>query len=150
MNDSIYLSIQNSPRFKELVSKRERFAWILSAIMLGLYCGFIESVFTKNRQDFGFRIGITTAPRCYQALGADALYVALLGQQNEERVRQRQLDDRIGSSVEPKHLPRRAADVISIHLFDSIAGLDGRRDTATLIIKLLRRFSCQNKRRNLS
>jgi len=41
MNDSIYLSIQNSPRFKELVSKRERFAWILSAIMLGLYCAFI-------------------------------------------------------------------------------------------------------------
>lgn len=41
MNDSIYLSIQHSPRFKELVSKRERFAWILSAIMLGLYAGFI-------------------------------------------------------------------------------------------------------------
>lgn len=41
MNDSIYLSIQNSPRFKELVRKRERFAWILSAIMLGLYSGFI-------------------------------------------------------------------------------------------------------------
>jgi uncharacterized membrane protein (DUF485 family) len=45
MNDSIYLSIQNSPRFKELVSKRERFAWILSAIMLGLYSGFIVSAF---------------------------------------------------------------------------------------------------------
>ncbi|MBA1193956.1 DUF485 domain-containing protein [Pseudomonas entomophila] len=41
MNDSIYLSIQNSPRFKELVAKRERFAWLLSAIMLGLYCAFI-------------------------------------------------------------------------------------------------------------
>ena len=41
MNDSIYLSIQNSPRFKELVRKRERFAWILSAIMLGLYSAFI-------------------------------------------------------------------------------------------------------------
>ncbi|WP_409279152.1 DUF485 domain-containing protein [Pseudomonas defluvii] len=41
MNDSIYLSIQNSPRFKELVSKRERFAMILSVIMLGLYTGFI-------------------------------------------------------------------------------------------------------------
>ncbi|MBP3861564.1 MAG: DUF485 domain-containing protein, partial [Pseudomonas sp.] len=26
MNDSIYISIQNSPRFKELVKKRERFA----------------------------------------------------------------------------------------------------------------------------
>lgn len=44
MNDSIYLSIQNSPRFKELVSKRERFAWILSAIMLGLYSGDRKSV----------------------------------------------------------------------------------------------------------
>ncbi|WP_300725697.1 DUF485 domain-containing protein [Pseudomonas sp.] len=41
MNDSIYLKIQNSPRFKELVKKRERFAWILSAIMLGLYAAFI-------------------------------------------------------------------------------------------------------------
>lgn len=41
MNDSIYLSIQNSPRFKELVAKRERFAMILSVIMLGLYSGFI-------------------------------------------------------------------------------------------------------------
>ncbi|MEB0042370.1 MULTISPECIES: DUF485 domain-containing protein [unclassified Pseudomonas] len=41
MNDSIYLSIQKSPLFKELVSKRERFAWILSAIMLGLYAAFI-------------------------------------------------------------------------------------------------------------
>ena len=41
MNDSIYLSIQNNPRFKELVRKREKFAWILSAIMLGLYSAFI-------------------------------------------------------------------------------------------------------------
>ncbi|WP_040262118.1 DUF485 domain-containing protein [Pseudomonas massiliensis] len=41
MNDSIYLAIQNNPRFKELVARRERFAWILSAIMLGLYAAFI-------------------------------------------------------------------------------------------------------------
>lgn len=40
-NDSIYRQIEKSPRFKELVSKRERFAWILSAIMLGLYVAFI-------------------------------------------------------------------------------------------------------------
>ncbi|RMQ35650.1 hypothetical protein ALQ06_04968, partial [Pseudomonas syringae pv. berberidis] len=46
MNDSIYLSIQNSPRFKELVSKRERFAWILSAIMLGLYAAFMAAAKT--------------------------------------------------------------------------------------------------------
>ncbi|QEY61650.1 DUF485 domain-containing protein [Metapseudomonas lalkuanensis] len=41
MNDSTYQRIQENPRFQELVSKRERFAWILSAIMLGLYLAFI-------------------------------------------------------------------------------------------------------------
>jgi len=41
MNDSIYQQIERSPRFKELVAKRERFAWLLSAIMLGLYLAFI-------------------------------------------------------------------------------------------------------------
>ena len=41
MNDSIYRTIEQSPHFKELVAKRERFAWILSAIMLALYVGFI-------------------------------------------------------------------------------------------------------------
>ncbi|TWI55698.1 uncharacterized membrane protein (DUF485 family) [Pseudomonas duriflava] len=41
MNDSIYQQIQANPRFRELVAKRERFAWLLSAIMLGLYLGFI-------------------------------------------------------------------------------------------------------------
>ncbi|MGQ7815229.1 DUF485 domain-containing protein [Metapseudomonas furukawaii] len=41
MNDSTYRRIQESPRFQELVSKRDRFAWTLSAIMLGLYLAFI-------------------------------------------------------------------------------------------------------------
>lgn len=41
MSDTIYQRIEQNPRFKELVSKRERFAWILSAIMLGLYLAFI-------------------------------------------------------------------------------------------------------------
>ncbi|KIV62792.1 putative membrane protein, clustering with ActP [Pseudomonas sp. FeS53a] len=41
MNDSIYQRIHENPRFKELVTKRERFAWLLSAIMLGLYLAFI-------------------------------------------------------------------------------------------------------------
>lgn len=41
MHDDIYRRIQASPHFQELVSKRERFAWILSAIMLGLYVAFI-------------------------------------------------------------------------------------------------------------
>jgi uncharacterized membrane protein (DUF485 family) len=41
MNDSIYRRIEQNPRFKELVAKRERFAWLLSLIMLGLYVTFI-------------------------------------------------------------------------------------------------------------
>ncbi|WP_313331556.1 DUF485 domain-containing protein [Pseudomonas oryzihabitans] len=41
MNDSTYRRIEASPRFQELVTKRGRFAWTLSAIMLGLYSAFI-------------------------------------------------------------------------------------------------------------
>ena len=41
MNDAIYARIENSSRFKELVQKRQRFALILSIIMLILYVGFI-------------------------------------------------------------------------------------------------------------
>lgn len=41
MNDAIYQRIENNPRFKELVQKRERFAWTLSWIMMILYFGFI-------------------------------------------------------------------------------------------------------------
>lgn len=41
MNDSIYKRIEDNPRFQELVAKRDRFAWSLSAIMLGLYLAFI-------------------------------------------------------------------------------------------------------------
>ena len=41
MNDSIYQRIDTNPRFKELVAKRERFAWLLSLVMLGLYVVFI-------------------------------------------------------------------------------------------------------------
>ncbi|AYA41639.1 DUF485 domain-containing protein [Xenorhabdus nematophila] len=41
MNADIYQDIENNPRFKELVKKRGRFAWLLSIIMLVLYVGFI-------------------------------------------------------------------------------------------------------------
>ncbi|NNC27510.1 DUF485 domain-containing protein, partial [Salinisphaera sp. USBA-960] len=41
MNDTIYQRIEESPRFKELVRKRGRFAWLLSLITLVLYVGFI-------------------------------------------------------------------------------------------------------------
>ncbi len=41
MNDTIYQGIEENPRFKELVRKRGRFAWLLSLITLALYIGFI-------------------------------------------------------------------------------------------------------------
>ena len=41
MKDDVYERIENPPQFKQLVAKRERFAWLLSAIMLGLYVTFI-------------------------------------------------------------------------------------------------------------
>ena len=41
MNDNIYQRIENSAHFKELVEKRQRFAFTLSIIMLIIYVGFI-------------------------------------------------------------------------------------------------------------
>ncbi|PHM33192.1 DUF485 domain-containing protein [Xenorhabdus innexi] len=41
MSTDLYQEIENNPHFKELVEKRGRFAWLLSAIMLILYVGFI-------------------------------------------------------------------------------------------------------------
>ncbi|MBJ3815783.1 DUF485 domain-containing protein [Shimwellia pseudoproteus] len=41
MNDNIYQRIEDSTYFRELVAKRQRFAWILSIIMLVIYIGFI-------------------------------------------------------------------------------------------------------------
>lgn len=36
MHDETYARIQANPNFQDLVSRRDRFAWTLSAIMLGL------------------------------------------------------------------------------------------------------------------
>ncbi|ACO79653.1 hypothetical protein AvCA_35040 [Azotobacter vinelandii CA] len=40
-DDGIYKRIEQNPRFRELVARRERFAWLLSAIILGLYFAYI-------------------------------------------------------------------------------------------------------------
>ena len=41
MNDTIYQRIEDNARFRELVEKRQRFATILSIIMLVVYISFI-------------------------------------------------------------------------------------------------------------
>jgi uncharacterized membrane protein (DUF485 family) len=44
MNDSVYQRILENPNFHELVAKRSRFAWLLAAVMLGLYLAFILTI----------------------------------------------------------------------------------------------------------
>lgn len=41
MNDDIYQRIESNAHFKELVTKRQRFAFTLSLLMLFVYVGFI-------------------------------------------------------------------------------------------------------------
>ena len=36
-NENVYRQIYANPRFQELVAKRGRFAWLLSAVMLGAW-----------------------------------------------------------------------------------------------------------------
>ncbi|GAB6387001.1 DUF485 domain-containing protein [Stutzerimonas marianensis] len=40
-NENLYRQIDADPRFKELVTKRNRFAWMLATIMLAAYFAFI-------------------------------------------------------------------------------------------------------------
>ena len=44
MSTAVYERIRNNPKFDELVSKRSRFAWTLTAIVLGIYFTFIMVV----------------------------------------------------------------------------------------------------------
>jgi uncharacterized membrane protein (DUF485 family) len=50
--------IRNNPKFRELVAKRNAFAWTLSAIMLIIYFGFI-AVTAFNRAWLGTRVSLT-------------------------------------------------------------------------------------------
>jgi uncharacterized membrane protein (DUF485 family) len=42
--DALIGRIERDPEFQELVRKRSRFAWALSALMIAIYFGFILSV----------------------------------------------------------------------------------------------------------
>lgn len=44
MSSAVYQRIRNNPRFHELVAKRSRFAWALSAVVLVLYFSFVMVV----------------------------------------------------------------------------------------------------------
>lgn len=44
MSTAVYERIRSNPKFTELVTKRSRFAWTLTAIVLGVYFSFIMVV----------------------------------------------------------------------------------------------------------
>jgi uncharacterized membrane protein (DUF485 family) len=65
MNDHICQQIENSAHYRELVDKRQRFAFILSIIMLIIYVGFILLIaFART----GW------APRCTRAPASRAVF----------------------------------------------------------------------------
>ncbi|MFM2043897.1 MAG: hypothetical protein RLY86_2473 [Pseudomonadota bacterium] len=49
-------TILSDPRFRQLVQERSRFAWVLSAVMLAIYFGFILLV-AFGKDFLGTRIG---------------------------------------------------------------------------------------------
>jgi cation/acetate symporter len=44
MSSAIYERMRSNPKFQELVTKRGRFAWTLSAVVLVLFYGFVMTV----------------------------------------------------------------------------------------------------------
>ena len=77
MNDSIYRRIEQNPRFKELVRRRDRFAWALSAIMLGLYVAFILLI-AFEPQVLGIRLGADTPITLGMPLGVGLIVSAFI------------------------------------------------------------------------
>ncbi|MDO5768040.1 MAG: DUF485 domain-containing protein [Psychrobacter sp.] len=61
MNDSQIDRIMNNPKFQEMVSKKRRLSWTLTAIMLFVYVGFMLLVgYNKPFLASSFNGGVTT------------------------------------------------------------------------------------------
>ena len=61
MTPDIFQRVSRDPRFGELVAKRTRFAWTLSAAMLVIYFGFIFIIaFTPKSLGVSLAGGVTT------------------------------------------------------------------------------------------
>jgi uncharacterized membrane protein (DUF485 family) len=56
MSSEMYARIQKNPKFTELVSKRERFAWTLTGILLVLFFGLFLTV-AFNPSVLAIRLG---------------------------------------------------------------------------------------------
>jgi uncharacterized membrane protein (DUF485 family) len=61
MTPDIFARVSKDARFQELVAKRSRFAWILSAAMLAIYFGFIFIIaFAPKSLGMPLGAGVTT------------------------------------------------------------------------------------------
>lgn len=94
MSTDAYARIRNNPKFQELVSKRSAFAWILSAVMLIIYFGFILIIaFAKGIlaikigavTTIGFPIGVGVI---LSAIVLTGIYVAKANSEFDELTRQ--------------------------------------------------------------
>lgn len=77
MLDRTQASIRKNPRFAELVRKRSRFAWTLSAIMLAIYFAFIL-IIAFAPQVFGLRLGADTVTTLGFPIGIAVIVTAIL------------------------------------------------------------------------
>src|SRR5215475_10572182 len=61
MNSDLFDRVKSDPQFAELIARRSRFAWILSATMLVIYFGFIFIIaFTPKTLGIPIGAGVTT------------------------------------------------------------------------------------------
>lgn len=76
-NDNVYRQIYANPRFQELVAKRGRFAWMLSAIMLAAYFAFILLI-AFDPKVLGIPLGPDTVTTWGIPLGIGVIILAVI------------------------------------------------------------------------
>lgn len=61
MNETLARRVSENPKFRELVQKRSRLGWTLSAVMLGVYFAFILTIaFSPASLGVPLSSGVTT------------------------------------------------------------------------------------------
>ncbi len=76
-NEDVYRQIYANPRFQELVAKRGRFAWLLSAIMLGAYLAFILLI-AFDPATLGIPLAVDTVTTWGIPVGVGVIFMAFI------------------------------------------------------------------------
>lgn len=75
-NENVYRQIYANPRFKELVARRGRFAWLLSLVMLAAYFAFIL-VIAFDPKVLGIPLGLDTVTTWGIPAGLGLIFLAI-------------------------------------------------------------------------